>query len=90
MTLGTAIAELERLGMRPDFIYVMRELNKVRINMAHEFLLDFQLMVSIDRRLAHSHMRSLSRAMFEAKRSIHVFDHLNQNKMFYKRQRIAY
>ena len=90
MTLGTAIAELERLGMRPDFIYVMRELNKVRINMAHEFLLDFQLMVSIDRRLAHSHMRSLSRAMFEAERSIHVFDHLNQNKMFYKRQRIAY
>jgi hypothetical protein len=92
MTLGGAIGELERRGMRPDFIFVLRELNKVRINMAHEFLLDFSLMVSLDRRFAHSHshMRSLSRAMFEAERSVHVFDHLNQSKMFYKRQRKPY
>lgn len=92
MTLGGAIGELARRGMRPDFIGVLRELNKVRNNMAHEFLLNFSLMISIDRRWAgsHSHMRSLSRAMFEAERSIHVFDHLNTNKMFYKRQRIAY
>jgi len=92
MTLGGAIWELERRGMRADFIAVLRELNKVRNKMAHAFLLDLSLMASIDRRWlqAHFHIRSLSRAMFEAERCIHVFDHLNTNKMFYKRQRVAY
>jgi 2-phospho-L-lactate transferase/gluconeogenesis factor (CofD/UPF0052 family) len=40
MTLGGAISELEKLGIREDFIFVLREVNKYRINMAHDFLVD--------------------------------------------------
>jgi len=38
MTLGGAIAELEKLGLRKDFVSLLREVNNFRIDMAHEFL----------------------------------------------------
>jgi hypothetical protein len=90
MTLGQAIFELERLGMRPDFIWQMRQLNQHRIRMAHEFLADHFHFVSLDRRFARLSWRPLRDALFRVEESIHVFDHLNQNKMLYQRQRIAY
>ncbi len=90
MTLGHSIAELERLGMRKDFVWQLRQLNKQRIKMAHEFLTDFLHVVSLDRRFGRLSLRPLNHALWRVEETIHVFDHLNQNKMFYKRQRIAY
>jgi len=90
MTLGRAIGELERLGMRKDFVALLRELNDHRVEMAHEFLADHFHMVSLDRRFARLSWRPLRDALFMVEESIHVFDHLNTNKMFYERQRIAY
>jgi hypothetical protein len=90
MTLGRAIAELERLGMRKDFVSQLRQLNSHRIKMAHEFLTDFLHLVSLDRRFGRLLVRPLNHALWTVEETIHVFDHLNQNKMLYKRQRIAY
>ena len=50
MTLGITVSELERLGLRKDFVSLLRELNKVRNNMAHEFLVDYLAVVSLDRK----------------------------------------
>lgn len=90
MTLGQAIFELERLGMRPDFVWQMRQLNQHRVRMAHEFLADHFNFVSLDRSFARLSWRPLRDALYRVEESIHVFDHLNENKTFYQRQRIAY
>jgi len=90
MTLGGAIAELERLGMRKDFVWQLRQLNKCRIKMAHGFLADHLHLVALDRRFAHLSRRPLQEALFRVEETIHVFDFLNQNRMLYQRQRKAY
>ena len=90
MTLGRAIAELERLGMRKDFVWQLRQLNKHRTTMAHRFLTDFLYLASLDRRFKRLSAKPLDHALWSVEETIHVFDHLNQNKMFYKAQRIAY
>jgi hypothetical protein len=46
MTLGRAIAELEKLGLRKDFLDTLRQLNEFRIDMAHNFLMDHLAMVA--------------------------------------------
>jgi hypothetical protein len=52
LTLGVAIAELERLGMRKDFVALLRELKDVRNDMAHDFLANHMSFVALDGRLA--------------------------------------
>jgi len=90
MTLGGAISELERLGLRPDFVSLLRELNEHRIEMAHEFLNDHMHLSAIDRMFGPVSLKPLRHALWKVQEAIHVFDYLNQNKILYKRQRIAY
>jgi hypothetical protein len=90
MILGGAIAALERKGLRKDFVSLLWQLNKFRINMAHQFLADHSLFVALDRRFAHLSLKPLRYAIWKVEETIHVFDHLNQNRMLYKSQRKAY
>jgi hypothetical protein len=90
MTLGAAITELDQNGLRKDFVALLRQLNEFRINMAHEFLADHAHLSSWDRRFGHLSLKSLRYALWKVEETIQVFDHLNQNRMLYKRQRKAY
>jgi len=90
MTLGGAIAELGQKGLRPDFVCLLKELNKHRINMAHEFLADHFHLVSLRKDFGHLSMKPLRHAIWKVEETIQVFDHLNEYRMFFKRQRIAY
>jgi hypothetical protein len=86
MTLGGAISELEKLGVRKDFISILRSLNKRRINMAHEFFVDHSALVALDRRFGRLSWKPLRNALAEVEQASHVFDFLNQNKYLFKRQ----
>ena len=90
MTLGGAIGELERLGMRKDFVALLRELNEFRIDMAHNFLVDHSSLVALDRSFGQLSRKPLQTALFKVEETVHVYDFLNQNKQLYKRQRKAY
>lgn len=90
MTLGVAIADLERRGLRKDFVFLLWQLNKHRKNMAHEFLADHSHMVALDRRFGHLSLKPLWRALWKVEETIQVFDFLNQNKALYRRQRKPY
>ena len=90
LTLGVAISELERLGMRKDFVALLRELKDSRNNMAHEFMADHLHLTAWDQKFGHLSLKPLRYAQWKVEETIHVFDHLNQNRMFYKRQRKAY
>jgi len=90
MTLGGVISELEKLGIRKDFILVLRELNKLRINMAHDFLVEHFALTTLDRRYGRFSLKPLRHAIFWLEQTVHVFNFLNQNKYLYKGQRKVY
>jgi hypothetical protein len=90
MTLGGAISELERLGLRKDFVFLLRQLNEHRIKMAHEFLADHFHLTSLDHSFGRLSLKPLNYALWKVQETIHVYDWLNQNRWFYKRQRKAY
>jgi hypothetical protein len=87
LTLGGAIGELERLGMRKDFVTLLRKLNEFRIDMAHNFLVDRSSLVALDRSFGQLSRKPLQTALFKVEETVHVYDFLNQNKQLYKRQR---
>jgi hypothetical protein len=90
MTLGVAIAELERLGMRKDLVSLLKELNRFRIAMAHKFLVDHAYFVALDRKFGRLSMRPLQDALAKVEETIHVYDFLNQNRWLLKGQRKGY
>jgi hypothetical protein len=58
--------------------------------MAHVFLADHLHLTSLDQSFGHLSLKPLRHALWKVEETIHVFDHLNQNRMLYKRQRKAY
>jgi hypothetical protein len=90
MTLGGAISELEKLGVRGDFALLLRELNKFRIDLAHEFLVGHLSLVVLDARFGRLSWRPLRDALAKVEETIHVYDFLNQNRCLFQRQRKVY
>lgn len=79
-TLGTIINELEKSGLRPDLIVLLKELLKYRNSLAHEFLgvtaMGNKLAGSGFERLQYKELR---RGLYQAEQVIHVYDFLTEN-----------
>jgi hypothetical protein len=79
-TLGTTITELEKNGLRPDFVALLRELLEFRNYLAHEFLADHALMNSVaGLRAGTLSMKPLRHALFKVEEVIVVHDFLAEN-----------
>jgi hypothetical protein len=89
MPLGVVISELERLGIRKDFISLLRDLKKFRNDMAHEFLVSHLSRIRLDHRFGRLSWKPLRNAIFRLG-TVHVFDFLNQNRYLYRGQRKVY
>lgn len=79
-TLGQVIGELDKRGCRPDFVALLKELNKHRKYIAHELLADDaimrKLMGSKGQRFA---WKSLSRGVYVVETTVVVHDFLASN-----------
>jgi hypothetical protein len=80
-TLGTIINELEKSGLRPDLIVLLKELLKYRNSLAHEFL----GITAMGNKLAGNgferlQYKELHRGLYQAEQVIHVYDFLTENK----------
>lgn len=79
-TLGTIIYELEKSGLRPDLIALLKELLKYRNSLAHEFL----GVTAMGNKLAGNNFeklqyKELHHALYQVEQVIHVYDFLNEN-----------
>jgi hypothetical protein len=90
MTLGAAIAELEKSGILKEFVLLLRQLNEFRIDMAHDFLAGHLSLVALDRRFGRLSCKPLRYALAKVEETIHVYDFLNQSKYLFKRQSKVY
>lgn len=79
-TLGTIIYELEKSGLRPDLIALLKELLEYRNSLAHEFL----GVTAMGNKLASNNFeklqyKELHHALYQVEQVIHVYDFLNEN-----------
>jgi hypothetical protein len=80
-TLGTTIKELEKCGLRNDFIVLLKDLNEHRIYIAHNLLSDDALMRKLAGSEAQSFAwKSLKHALYAVEAVIVVHDFLATNK----------
>jgi hypothetical protein len=80
-TLGATIKELEKCGLRKDFIMLLKELNKHRIYIAHELLADDALMKKlVGSKAQRFAWKSLERGLYAVETVIFVHDFLATNK----------
>jgi hypothetical protein len=81
--LGAVIKELEKLGLRRDFIALVEDLKEHRNYIAHEMLADDAMMQKLagaeTRRFA---WKALERALFRVEEVIVVHDFLASNELF--------
>jgi hypothetical protein len=80
-TLGTTIKELEKCGLRKDFIMLLKDLNEHRNYIAHELLADDALMKKLAGSKAQRFAwKSLERGLYAVEAVIVVHDLLAANK----------
>jgi hypothetical protein len=80
-TLGTAINELEKCGLRQDLIVLLKDLNEHRVYIAHELLADNALMQKLaGRDTQRFAWKSLQRGLYSVETVIVVHDFLAANK----------
>ena len=81
-TLGGTIRRLEKVGLRGDFISILKELNEYRNEMAHSFLLDDAIIKSLLRgKTLRGFERTLICALYEVERVTQVFIFLSKHKI---------
>lgn len=73
-TLGHTKGELERKGLRPDFIHFLKSVVSHRNGMAHEFLADMTISRSIASFSDRKIQGELSKALYELEQLILFFD----------------
>ena len=80
-TLGTTIKELEKCGLRKDFIVLLKDLNEHRIYIAHNLLSDDALMQELaGPEVQRFAWKSLRPALYTVEAVIVVHDFLATNK----------
>jgi hypothetical protein len=80
-TLGATIKELEKCGLRKDFIMLLKDLNEHRIYIAHELLADDALMKKLAGwKVQRFAWKSLERGLYAVETVILVHDFLATNK----------
>jgi hypothetical protein len=80
-TLGTTINELEKCGLRKDFIMLLKDLNERRNYIAHELLADDALMKKLAGLKAQRFAwKSLERGLYSVETVIVVHDFLVANR----------
>ncbi len=79
-TLGTTITELEKNGLRKDFVILVRELLEFRNYFSHDFLADHALMNSLaGLQAGRLSAKQLRHALFKVEEVICVHDFLTEN-----------
>jgi hypothetical protein len=73
-TLGQTKSELERRGLRPDFIHFLKSVVSHRNSMAHEFLANMTISRSIASFSDRKIQGELSKALYELEHLILFFD----------------
>lgn len=73
-TLGQTKGELERKGLRPDFIHFLKSVVSHRNSMAHEFLANMTISRSIASFSDRKIQGELSKALYELEHLILFFD----------------
>jgi hypothetical protein len=77
-TLGKVIQKLEALGLRADFISQLKELNRYRTHMAHDYLADYALTTRL--KAPGLTQKRLREGLYVVEATIIVHDFLVSNK----------
>lgn len=84
MTLGGAIIELGKNGLRTDFIFLLEDLLKFRNSLAHEFLgITIRGNAITGGNFERLQYKELRRALWKVEEVIHVYDWINENGRFF-------
>lgn len=87
-TLGWTIKELEKKGLREDFLFLLNNLLDYRNDLAHNFLVDQMIMNSILKggKTFTKPFRHLEKALYEVEQVILIYDFtLENNGSFWKK-----
>lgn len=80
-TFGRVIDELDKCGLRKDFLALLRKLNEYRIEIAHNLLADDALGKSlVGLEFQCFSMKTLKQGLFTVEETVHVYDFLSENK----------
>ena len=82
-TLGRSISDLEKNGLRKDFIHILKELNKYRVYIAHNILSDFALLNNLVDGAGRLVEKNIRHVLFQVVYVTQVYDFLMENDFLF-------